>query len=350
MARRNLLKGFKKPKLLEFEKQEQTRVYGKFFAYPFEPGFGTTVGNTLRRILLSSIQGYAISAVRISYYNQDGTPHVVSSEFENIPGVSEDTLEVLSCLKHMDIRLPDDAEDGTFVFDFDNINVIKSSDFNRDGSIEVLNEPFEILHLMPQVHLEIELQVNLARGFVSADMNAEYVEVIGTIPLDVVYSPIRRVSYSIEPCRVGQRSDYDKLILEIWTNGIITPEDALGEAAKIAKDHFTVFINFNEDGLDGEDDGDKRDEAVATLLAMPVEKLELTVRAMNVLDKEGIRTLGELVKKTEDEIANMRNVGKKCLTEIQEKLQEYNLSLGMTDYSHLRDNILTKQKEKTDEA
>ena len=350
MARKNLLKGFKKPKSLEFEKHDLTPTHGKFFAYPFEPGFGTTVGNALRRILLSSIQGYAISAVRISYYTQDGASHVVSSEFENIPGVSEDTLEILSRLKHMDIRLPNDIEDGTFVFAFDNVDVIKSSDLNRDGSIEILNEPFDVLHLMPQIHLEIELQVNLARGFVSADANAEYVEVIGTIPLDAVYSPVKRVSYSIEPCRVGQRSDYDKLMLEIWTNGVITPEDALGEAAKIAKDHFTVFINFSEDNLDGDDDGDKKDEAVATLLAMPVEKLELTVRAMNVLDKEGIKTLGELVQKTEDEIANMRNVGKKCLTEIQEKLQEYDLSLGMTDYSHLKDNILTKQKEKTNET
>ena len=350
MARRNLLKGFKKPRSLEFEKTELTETYGRFVAYPFETGFGTTVGNTLRRILLSSIQGYAISAVRIVCYSQDGNPHTVSSEFENIPGVSEDTLEILSRLRHLDIKLFNEEEGGTFVFEFENQSVVKSSDFTREGSIEILGEPFEIMHLMPNVHLEVELQIDLSRGFVSSEMNERYIEVIGTIPLDAVYSPVRRVAYNIEPCRVGQRNDYDKLVLEIWTNGVVAPDDALGEAAKIAKEHFTVFINFNEDNVVGDDDIDNKDEAVKELLAMPVGKLELTVRAMNVLDKEGIKTLGELVKRTDDEIANMRNVGKKCLTEIQEKLHDYNLKLGMTDFSHLKDIILTKQKEDSDEA
>lgn len=350
MPRRNLLKGFKRPKSLEFEKTDLSSTYGKFIAYPFETGFGTTVGNTLRRILLSSIQGYAISAVRITYYKNDGTPHTVSSEFENIPGVSEDTLEILSRLRHMDIKLLNDIEQETYVFDFSGVNVVRNVDFVKEGNLEILGEPFDIIHLMDDVHVEIELQIDLARGFVSAEANQEYVEVIGTIPLDAVYSPVKRVSYAIEPCRVGQRTDYDKLILEIWTNGIIAPEDALAEAAKIAKEHFSVFINFDESMLDVEDDVDKNDLAIAELLATPVEKLELTVRAMNVLDKEGIRTLGELVKKTEEEISNMRNVGKKCLTEIQEKLGEYDLELGMTDYSHLKNKILTKQEEKIDEA
>lgn len=350
MARRNLLKGFKKPKSLEFENENLTKTYGKFLAYPFETGFGTTVGNTLRRILLSSIQGYAITAVRIVYYTADDSPHTVSSEFENIPGVSEDTLEILSKLRTMVIKLPDESEGGTFVFDFKGEAIIRNIDFFRDGNVEILGEPFEVMHLMNNVHIEMELQVDLARGFVSAEMNQEYVDVIGTIPLDAVYSPVKRVSYNIEPCRVGQRSDYDKLILEIWTNGVVTPDDALGEAAKIAKEHFTVFVNFNEDTIENDDDSDKQDVAVAEILALPVEKLELTVRAMNVLDKEGIRTLGELARKTEDEIANMRNVGKKCLSEIQEKLAEFHLALGMTDYSHLRDSILSQQKEETDEA
>jgi len=350
MARRNLLKGFKRPKSIEFEKESLSKTYGKFTAYPFETGFGTTVGNTLRRILLSSIQGYAITAVRIVYYTADESSHAVSSEFENIPGVSEDTLEILSRLRAMIINLPNEDEGGTFLFDFKNESVIKNTSFFREGSIEVLGDEFEVMHLMPDVHIEVELQVDLARGFVSAEMNEEYVDVIGTIPLDAVFSPVKRVAYSIEPCRVGQRSDYDKLVLEVWTNGVVTPDDALGEAAKIAKEHFTVFINFNEDTVEDDDEVDKQDVAVAQLLAMPVEKLELTVRAMNVLDKAEIRTLGELVKRTEDEIANMRNVGKKCLSEIQEKLAEFNLALGMTDYSHLRDSILTQQKEETDEA
>lgn len=351
MPRKNLLKGFKKPKSLDFEKSELTRTYGKFVASPFETGFGTTVGNTLRRILLSSIQGYAISAVHIVSYNEDGVAHTISSEFENIHGVSEDTLEVLSQLKHLDIKLPNDVEQETFLFEFSGEKVVMSSDFNREGGMEILGEPFEIMHLMKDARIELELQVDLSRGFVPADMNAKYVDVIGTIALDAVYSPVKRVTYTIEPCRVGQRSDYDKLILEIWTNGTVTPEDALGEAGKIAKEYFSVFINFDESELESEEDVEKKDEAISELLATPVEKLELTVRAMNVLNKANIKTIGELVKKTESEISGMRNVGQKCLTEIQEKLREFNLQLGMTEYSHLRDNIIVnKQKEETDEA
>ncbi|MGP1415794.1 MAG: DNA-directed RNA polymerase subunit alpha [Treponema sp.] len=351
MAHKNLLKGFKKPKSLDFENSELTKTYGKFVAFPFETGFGTTVGNTLRRILLSSIQGYAVSAVHIVSYNEDGVAHTISSEFENIPGVSEDTLEILSRLKHLDIKLSNDVEEGTFLFEFSGEKVVLSTDFNREGAVEILGEPFEIMHLMKDSKIELELQIDLSRGFVSADMNARYVDVIGTIALDAVYSPVKKVAYNIEPCRVGQRSDYDKLILEIWTNGTVTPEDALGKAGKIAKEYFSVFINFDESDMDSEDDVDKKDEAVAELLATPVERLELTVRAMNVLNKANIRTLGELVKKTETEISGMRNVGQKCLTEIQEKLQEFNLQLGMTDYSHLRDNIIVNtQKEETDEA
>ena len=351
MARKNLLKGFKKPKSLDFEKSELTKTYGKFVASPFETGFGTTVGNTLRRILLSSIQGYAISAVHIVSYNEDGVAHTISSEFENIQGVSEDTLEVLSRLKHLDIKLPDDIEQETFLFEFSGEKVVMSTDFNREGGMDVLGEPFEIMHLMQGVRIELELQVDLSRGFVPADMNSRYVDVIGTIALDAVYSPVKKVAYSIEPCRVGQRSDYDKLILEIWTNGTVAPEDALGEAGKTAKEYFSVFINFDESDVESEDDVDKKDEVVAELLATPVERLELTVRAMNVLNKANIKTLGELVKKTESEISGMRNVGQKCLAEIQEKLQGFNLQLGMTDYSHLRDNItVNRQKEETDEA
>lgn len=351
MARKNLLKGFKKPKSLDFEKSELTKTYGKFVASPFETGFGTTVGNTLRRILLSSIQGYAISAVHIVSYNEDGVAHTISSEFENIQGVSEDTLEVLSRLKHLDIKLPDDIEQETFLFEFSGEKVVMSTDFNREGGMDVLGEPFEIMHLMQGVRIELELQVDLSRGFVPADVNSRYVDVIGTIALDAVYSPVKKVAYSIEPCRVGQRSDYDKLILEIWTNGTVAPEDALGEAGKIAKEYFSVFINFDESDVESEDDVDKKDEVVAELLATPVERLELTVRAMNVLNKANIKTLGELVKKTESEISGMRNVGQKCLAEIQEKLQGFNLQLGMTDYSHLRDNItVNRQKEETDEA
>lgn len=351
MARKNLLKGFKKPKSLDFDKHELTKTYGKFSASPFETGFGTTVGNTLRRILLSSIQGYAVSAVRITSYDSDGVPHVISSEFENIPNISEDTLEILNRLKQMSIKLPEDVEQDSFVFEFKGQSVVTSKDFAVTGRLEVLGDSIEVMHLMKDAHVEFEVQVDFSRGYVPAETNEKYVEVVGTIPLDAIYSPVLKVSYNIEPCRVGQRNDYDKLILEIWTDGTVNPEDALAEAAKIAKDHFTIFINFNENDLLKEDEEEQDDEALTELLATPVERLELTVRARNVLDKANIRTLGELTQKTEEEISGMRNVGRKSLNEIQEKLLEFNLRLGMTDYSHLKNKIkLSKQKEETDEA
>ena len=169
--------------------------------------------------------------------------------------------------------------------------------------------------------------------------------------MDAIFTPVPKVKYSIEPCRVGQRNDYDKLNLEIWTDGTITPEDALGEAAKIAKEHFTIFINFNDKDVIGTDDSDEGDESITKLLQTPVEELELSVRSSNCLKNANIRTIGELTKKTEDDIAKTRNFGKKSLAEIKEKLQEWNLTLGMTDYSHLKNAAnLTKQKEETDES
>ena len=295
MARKNLLKGFKKPKGINFEQLDSNSSYGKFSAYPFETGFGTTVGNTLRRVLLSSIQGYAISSVRITSYDADNVPHVISSEFETIPNVVEDTL--------------DDA------------------------------------------HVEFEIQVDLGRGYVPAEVNEKYIEIVGTIPMDAIFTPVTKVKYAIEPCRVGQRNDYDKLVMEIWTDGTISPEDALAEAAKIAKEHFTIFINFNDNELSHDGDMDEGDERIRQILNTPVDELELSVRSSNCLKNANIRTIGELTKKTEDDIAKTRNFGKKSLTEIKEKLLEWGLNLGMTDYSHLKDAPnLPKKKEESDES
>ena len=208
-----------------------------------------------------------------------------------------------------------------------------------------------VFTMMEGAHLDIEIQVDLGRGYVPAETNEHYIEVVGTIPMDAIFTPVPKVKYSIEPCRVGQRNDYDKLVLEVWTDGTITPDNALSEAAKIAKEHFAVFINFNDKDEIGTDDSDEGDESIINWLNTPVEELELSVRSSNCLKNANIRTIGELTKKTEDDITKTRNFGKKSLQEIKEKLQEWNLTLGMTDYSHLKNAAnLTKQKEEKDES
>ena len=351
MARKNLLKGFKKPKGINFEHIETSPNYGKFTAYPFQTGFGTTVGNTLRRVLLSSIQGYAISSVRITSYDADGVPHVISSEFETIPNVVEDTLEVLNSLKQIRLRLPEDIEQETFLFEFKGPGDVTSDMLDRGTQLEVFTKKMHLFTMMEGANIEFEVQVDLGRGYVPAEVNEHYIEVVGTIPLDAIFTPIPKVKYSIEPCRVGQRNDYDKLVIEIWTDGTITPDDALAEAAKIAKDHFAIFVNFNDTEVGRSDDLDEGDERIHQILNTPVEELELSVRSSNCLKNANIRTIGELTKKTEEDIAKTRNFGKKSLTEIKEKLLEWNLGLGMTDYSHLKTAVnLSKQKEESDES
>lgn len=351
MARKNLLKGFKRPKGISFEHISTNPNYGKFTAYPFETGFGTTIGNTLRRVLLSSIQGYAITSIRITSYDENGISRVISSEFEAIPNVAEDTLEIINTLKMIRLRLPDEEEQNTLQFEFKGPGVVKSDDFEKEGILEVMTKDKVVFTMMENAHLDIEIQVDLGRGYVPAETNEHYIEVIGSIPMDAIFTPVPKVKYSIEPCRVGQRNDYDKLILEIWTDGTITPDNALSEAAKIAKDHFAVFINFNDKDEIGTDDSDDGDESILAWLNTPVEELELSVRSSNCLKNANIRTIGELTKKTEEDITKTRNFGKKSLQEIKEKLQEWNLTLGMTDYSHLKNAAnLIKQKEKNDES
>ena len=348
MARKNLLKGFKKPKGITFEHLENNSNYGKFTAYPFEPGFGTTVGNTLRRVLLSSIQGYAISSVRITSYDAEGVPHVISSEFETIPNISEDTLEVLNSLKQIRLRLPRDVEQETIFCEFTGPGTVKSDDLEKEGQLEVMTKGLEIFTMMEGAHLELEFQVDLGRGYVAAEVHEHYIEIVGTIAMDCIFTPVPKVKYSIEPCRVGQRNDYDKLILEIWTDGSITPEDALAEAAKIAKDYFAIFVNFNESEYSSDEGLDEGDERIRQLLNTSVEELELSVRSSNCLKNANIKTIGELCKKTEDDITKTRNFGKKSLEEIKAKLEEHGLTLGMTDFSHLKDVDLGKHKDENE--
>lgn len=344
MARKNLLKGFKRPPGITFEHADQKSNYGKFIAYPFERGYGTTIGNTIRRVLLSSIQGYAISALRITSYGSDDVPHVITSEYEPIPEVVEDTAEIISNLKLLSFKIDDEDEQKIITITKKGKGAITGADFEMNG-IEVVNRDFVVATMMEQANVEIEVQIDLGRGYVPAEINEKYVEVVGTIPIDAVFSPIIRTRYQIENTRVGQRNDYDKLILEIWTNGTISPEDTLGEAAKIAKDHFSIFINFNEEDVVTDNEVDLLEEKVKEKLDTPVEELELSVRSSNCLKNAGIRTLGELTTKSEDDIAKTRNFGKKSLQEIKEKLTELGLSLGMTDYTDFKNSLKLKMSK-----
>ena len=339
MVRKNLLRGFKKPKGITFEHSEVEANYGRFVAYPFERGYGVTIGNTLRRILLSSIQGYAISAVKITTYREDGSPHMIASEYEPIPEVVEDTPDFISNLKQVQVRLAGDLEEKTIVVESKGGGKLSARDLAVDTDVEIINGNFPIATLMDKANIEFEIQINLGRGYVPAERNEKYIEVIGTIPIDAIFSPIQKVKYSVENTRVGQRTDYDKLILEIWTDGTITPDDALAEAAKIAKDHFTIFINFDEAEAGGDDEVDEDEERIRALLDTPVEELELSVRSSNCLRNANIRTIGDLTKKTEEEITKTRNFGKKSLQEIRDKLQARGLDLGMKDYSALKKQL-----------
>ena len=352
MARKNLLKGFKKPSGLSFEQKDLTQNYGKFEAYPFERGFGTTIGNTMRRVLLSSIQGFGVVAVRFTSRDADGKAHVISSEFDSIPGVVEDTPEIISNLKSLCVALTNEDEDRTILLENKSGCVITGKDFEVDSNIKILNPDLKIATIMKDASLDMEVQISLGRGYVPAEVNEQYKEVVDAIAVDGIFSPVTKVKYSIEDTRVGDSRDYDKLILEVWTDGTVSPEDAVGEAAKIAKEHFTIFINFDEKVINSEEEKDKTDKHIQEVKNTPVSQLELSVRASNCLNKAKISTLGDLTAKTEEDILKTRNFGKKSLAEIKGKLEEWGLTLGMTeaDYANRKIGPKTIQKENKDEA
>ena len=349
MARKNLLKGFKKPKNIKFEPSESTKNYGKFVAYPFERGYGTTIGNSLRRVLLSSIQGYAVSALKITTYDEEGNAHFLSSEYEEMPGIVEDTPDVINRLKRLQIETSEEVEQKVILVELKGKQEVTAAAFEVDG-ITIANRDMPVMTMMADAHIELELQIDLGRGYVPVEINEKYIEVVGTIPIDAVFSPVERVKYSIEPTRVGQRNDFDKLILEVWTDGTVDPVDAVAEAAKIAKDHFDIFINFNEDEIQSDDDEDEDVRSLTKLLETPVDELELSVRASNCLKNAKIHSIGDLIQRSEEDIAKTRNFGKKSLQEIKEKLAEWNLSLGMTDLSQLKGSaVMPREKEEEDD-
>ncbi len=331
MNSRALVKGFKKPKGISYEKEDQTPNYGRFVIYPFERGFGHTIGNTFRRILLSSIPGYAISALVIKTKTEKGEFKALSSVFEPIPEVLEETHEVISNLKNVKLKLIEELESKTIKIEKKGNYSLMASDLQVDDTIEVFNKDLHLLTLSEKGEIEIELQIDLGRGYIDAERQEEYVENIETIPIDAMFSPIEKVKYEVTNTRVGQRNDYDKLTFEVWTNGTIKPEDAMAGAAKILKDHLQIFINFEEEDEVEEMEQNKEDDDLKALLETPVDELELSVRASNCLRTVNIRTIGDLVSKSEEHISKIRHFGKKSLLEIKEKLAKHKLSFGMED-------------------
>ena len=350
MARKNLLKGLNRPTGMVFEHTDVEAGYGKFVAYPFERGYGATIGNSLRRILLSGIQGYAITAVRITSRDAEGLAHNVSSEFEPIAHVVEDTPDFINALKQVRLALDEGVEERTIYLEVAGPGTLTAGDLAVDSGILVSTPDLPIATMAEEARLEIEVQIEFSRGYLPAENSERFIDVIGTIPIDALFSPITRVKYAVENTRVGQRTDYDKLVLEVWTDGTLKPEDAVAEAAKIAKDHYTIFINFEEDEIRDGEELEVDDERLRMLLDTPVEELELSVRSSNCLRNENIRTIGDLTRKTEDEIAKTRNFGRKSLLEIKERLAERDLELGMTDYSAVRQRLASSDHASSDHA
>ncbi len=308
-----------RPKRLEAEKETLTPFYGKFTAEPFERGFGITIGNSLRRILLSSLQGAAITSVKI-----DGVLH----EFSTVPGVKEDATEIILNLKEVRLKLHTEGSK-TIRVKADGPKDLKAGDIITSDAVEILNPDHHIATLTRDAKLSMEMVVKTGRGYVPAERNKEENQPIGTLPIDAIFSPIRKVNYTVTNARVGQITDYDKLTLEVWTDGSLNPEEAMAYAAKILKDQLSIFITFEEEE---ETEGAKDQEETEGLnenLFRSVDELELSVRSANCLKHANIKLIGDLVQKTEAEILATKNFGRKSLNEIKEILAEMGLSLGM---------------------
>ena len=324
-----------KPKRLEVETDGRPDLYAKFVCEPLERGFGTTLGNALRRILLSSLQGSAIVSVKI-----DGVLH----EFSTIPGVLEDVTDVVLNLKEVRLKMQGDAP-RQIVIEKDGEGSVTAGDIQGGGHVDVLNPDSHICTLAKDAKLRMELTVKQGKGYVPADRNTDENQPIGTIPIDAIFSPVRKVNYAVTQARVGQITDYDKLTIEIWTDGSVKPDDALAYAAKILKDQLTIFINFEEESEASEEET-RLEPSFNDNLFRSVDELELSVRSANCLKNADIRYIGELVQKSEAEMLKTKNFGRKSLNEIKEILSEMGLSLGMKlDSFPSRDEIEDRRKE-----
>jgi DNA-directed RNA polymerase subunit alpha len=315
-----LWKGFQRPKRLEFERETLTDRFGRFYAQPFERGFGTTIGNAMRRVLLSSIDGAAVTAVKI-----DGVLH----EFSPIPGVVEDATDIILNLKQVPLKMHVDATK-TLYRRVDKAGEVKARDIETDADIEILEPDAHIATVAEGGKLHMEMRVKRGRGYVAADKNFDEDLGIGWIPIDSVHSPIKKVNYLVEAARIGQATDYDKLTVDVWTNGSVTPRDAVSLSAKLIRDHLNIFINLEDAGdLQQDASADQPLSALNENLDKSVEELELSVRSYNCLKNANIRTIRELVQKSEGEMLKTKNFGRKSLNEIKEILSGMGLSLGM---------------------
>ena len=324
-----------KPRRIEIQTDSATADYGKFVAEPLERGYGTTLGNSLRRILLSSLQGAAITSVRI-----EGVQH----EFSTIVGVVEDVTDIVLNLKEIRLRMHS-PEPRTIVLEAKGPKRVKASDIQQDPMVEILNKDRHIAELSENATLRMEMTVRMGKGYVPAERNLEENAPIGTIPIDAIFSPIKKVNFTVTNARVGQQTDYDRLLLEVWTDGSVLPADAVAYAAKILKDQSTVFINFDEEAEMPDEPAHLEAGAVNENLYKPVEELELSVRAYNCLKNADIKYIGELVQRSEQEMLKTKNFGKKSLNEIKEVLTGMGLSLGMKVESFAPDKFSPPREE-----
>jgi len=315
-----LWKGFQRPKRIEIESETLSSTYGKFTAQPFERGFATTIGNALRRSLLSSIEGAAITAIHI-----EGVLH----EFSSIPGVGEDVTDIILNLKQVPLKLHTE-EAKVLSVDVQGPGAVTASNMSEDPQIEVFDQDVHIATLNEEGHLKLQAQIKRGRGYVSADRNFDESMGIGWIPLDSAHSPVRRVNYRVEAARLGQTTDYERLILEVWTNGTISPEEAVSLAAMLLKDHLGIFIQSEESlRQDGSELGREELAGLDALLAKQIDELDLSVRSANSLKNANIHTLRDLVRRSEKDMLETKNFGRKSLEEVQVVLDKLGLSLGM---------------------
>ena len=319
-ARGGMWSDFQRPKRLEYDPETLTPYYGRFIAQPFERGFGTTIGNTIRRVLLSSIEGAAITAVRV-----EGVLH----EFSSLQGIIEDMTDVVLNLKQIPFKLHGSGPK-TLYLEKRGPGVIRATDFEVDPDVEILDPSAHIATMSKDGALKLEARLKKGRGYVVADRNADPDLPLGYIPVDSLHSPIRRVNYHVEGARVGQMTDYDKLVLEVWTNGAVSPQEAISLAAGLVSDHLRIFSAFETRAEEREEasalEGDPR---YADLLSKSIEELDLSVRSANCLKNANIRTLGDLVQRTERELLSTKNFGRKSLDEIRDVLESLGLSFGM---------------------
>jgi len=313
---------FQLPKRLECDESTYTNTYGKFSAAPFEKGYGVTLGNSLRRVLLSSIEGSAVTTVKIA-----GIQH----EFSTIPGVLEDIPEIILNIKSLILNSHSKIPKTIYIKE-DAKGQVKAGDIKVDETIEIINPDLHIATLTKDTKFAVEMEVSKGRGYVPAELNKREEKIAGLIPIDSIFTPVKKVNFSVENTRVGQRTDYDKLILEIWTNGAISPKDALLYASNILQRHLDIFVNFGqlpEDVTEEEPEMTKEEIALYEKLRLPISELELSVRSSNCLREASIKSIADLVKKTEEEMLGFKNFGKKSLNEIKELLVGMGLTLGM---------------------